>query len=784
MNTKIQRWWDLPAAILLVCALLSAAVRLHVTEWTTNLGRVEFAVVIGALLGFLLGKSIWRGRVTFMVGLLYSLIIVPWILVAIMPEGEWMVRVNLLYARLYWAVADLLRNQPVKDPILFLTAMVALYWLASLLSSYGLVRRINPWAPLLSVGVMVLVIEYTVELYRYVRITGGTYSLLYLVFCLMLLGRVYFIRSRREWERRGGTVELEVGYDLGRGVLVSALVLALLAWNTPRLFNIFSSDNPAQERISREWQAFRDKINKATDSLKSPSPMVVEGYGNNMFLGTGGNLGEETVFTVKPASGERMPGRMYWPARTYDNYVGNGQWVTTISDSQTMGPNQQGLKYPLWDMRSLQEFTFSSRISLLQTLYFASEPVSINREVRAILSVNEDGEVDFNAMVMDPPLRAGEEYRVNASIVSPTVFALREADTVYPDWVTERYLQLPENFSPRIAELAEQVAGNEETPYQKALAVTQYLRRTITYSETIPQPPRDRDPLEWFLFDLRSGFCNYYASAEVLMLRSLGVPARLSAGYAQGTWDPEQQLYLVIGKDSHAWPEVYFPNVGWVVFEPTVSLPMVSYPSGDTDASSGLSLDPRGRDMFDSSYIPPFDETNPAEDMMRAYQNEDPGEIIGSFFTPLTIAILVTVVVAGGLGYLEWRRRKSSTLPLPAWLERTLDDRGFRPPGWLRLWSRQALRTPMENLFANVGTMLKIWGQQVDPAQTPSEQVSLLVSIVPVLQESAVALLEEYERSIYSPHPANIIRARMAVDTIRSVGLKNWVLRLAGLEPA
>lgn len=782
MNTKIQRWWDLPAAILLVCALLSAAVRLHVTEWTTNLGRVDFAVVIGALLGFLLGKSIWRGRVTFVVGLLYSLIIVPWLLVAIMPEGEWMFRINLLYARLYWAVADLIRNQPVKDPILFLTAMVALYWLASLLSSYGLVRRVNPWAPLLSVGVMVLVIEYTVELYRYVRVTGGTYSLLYLVFCLMLLGRVYFIRSRREWERRGGTVELEVGYDLGRGVLVSAVVLALLAWNTPRLFNIFSSDNPAQERISREWQAFRDKINKATDSLKSPSPMVVEGYGNNMFLGTGGNLGEETVFTVKPAGGERLFGRMYWPARTYDNYVGNGQWVTTISDAQAMGPNQPGLKYPLWDMRKLQEFTFSSRISLLQTLYFAAEPVSVNRDVRAILSVNEDGEVDFNAMVMDPPLRAGEEYRVNASIVSPTVFALREAEPVYPDWVAERYLQLPENFSPRIAELAEQVAGSEETPYQKALAITQYLRRTITYSETIPQPPRDRDPLEWFLFDLRSGFCNYYASAEVLMLRSLGVPARLSAGYAQGTWDPEQQLYVVIGKDSHAWPEVYFPNVGWVVFEPTVSLPMVSYPSGDDAASSGMSLDPRGRDMFDSSYMPPMD-TNPAEDMLRAYQNEDPGEIVGSFITPLSVTILAAVLVISGLVYLELRRRKSSSLPLPSWLERTLDDRGFRTPGWLRLWSRQALRTPMENLFANVGTMLKIWGQQVDPAQTPSEQVSLLVSIVPGLQESATALLEEYERSIYSPHPANIIRARMAVDTIRSVGLKNWALRLAGLEP-
>ncbi len=785
MNTKTQRWWDIPAVVLLVCALLSAAIRLHVTGWTDHLGRLEIVVILGAILGIFLGKTIWRGRTAFFVGLMYTLIAVPWQLVVMMPKGEWLFRLNLLYARLYWAVADFLKNQPVKDPILFLATMVALYWLASLLSAYGLVRRANPWLPLLSLGVMVLVIEYTVELYRYIKVTGGTYSLFYLIFCLLLLGRLYFVRSRREWEQRGGTVELEVGYDLGRGALVSALVLALVAWNAPRVFNIFASDNPAQERISREWQAFRDRINKATNSLKSPSPMVVEGYGNNMFLGTGGPLGNEVVFTVRPYEKERVYGRIYWTARTYDTYVGNGQWVTSIAGTQQMGPAVDFLNYPDWEMRKNFDFTFSSRISLLQTLYYPAEPVKINREVQAVLDKNENGEVDFNALIMDPPLRAGEEYRVTALVPQPSTKAMREASSEYPEWVKERYLQLPENFSPRIAELAQQIAGSEETNYDKALAITQYLRRTITYSESIPQPPRNRDPLEWFLFDLRSGFCNYYASAEVVMLRSLGIPARLSAGYAQGTWDPEQGLYTVIGKDSHAWPEVYFPNVGWVPFEPTVSQPMVAFPSGDTDGEDNAeALDPRGgREMDDNLYPPPGSE-NPYEDFLRAQQNNG-GTLPGGFFiAPWMVVMVVSVVVAAVLVYLERRRRRVSSLPLPAWMERTLDERGWRTPGWLRLWSRQSLRTPMENLFANVGIMLRIWGQMADPAQTPAEQVALLVSIVPGLKESAVALLEEYQRSLYSPYPANLLRARQAVDELRSTGLKNWVLRLAGLEPA
>jgi hypothetical protein len=782
MITKAQRWWDLPAAIFLVCALMSAAIRLHVTNWTENLGRVEVVVLLGVILGFALGKSIFRSRVTFWMGLLYSVIAIPWQLTLMMPQGEWLDRLNFLYARLYWATSDFLRNQPVKDPILFITAMLALYWFASLLSSYGLVRRANPWLPLLSLGGMILVVEYTVELYRYIKVTGGTYSLMYLVFCLLLMGRVYFMRSRREWEQRGGTVELEVGYDLGRGVLISAVVLALLAWNAPRFYNLFSSENPAQERISREWQAFRDRINKATNSLRSPSPMVVEGYGNNMFLGTGGPLGDEVVFTVKPGDGEKVYGRIYWSARKYDNYVGNGQWVTSVAGAQDMGPGLSPLKYPDWEMRKELEFTFASRISLLQTLLYPAEPITINREVQGVLLSNEDGEVDFNALVMDPPLRAGEEYRVMSTVAQPSISAMRLADDEYPQWIQDRYLQLPENFSPRIAELALQVAGNEETPYDQAIAITQYLRRTITYSDTIPEPPRNRDPLEWFLFDLRSGFCNYYASSEVLMLRSLGIPARLVAGYAQGNWDPEKQEYSVIGKDSHAWPEVYFPNVGWVVFEPTVSQPMVSFPSGGQNTPDDFRGLGSGGFEPEEEFIPPPGSTNPAEDMMRAHQNDGgvipTGPVISPWFIGALIALLVLVL----LGYLEWRRRQITSLPLPSWMERTLDERGYRTPNWLRFWSRQALRTPMENMFANVGTMLRIWGQQVDPAQTPSEQVNLLVTIVPGVGDSATALLEEYERSMYSPHPANILRARQAVENIRSVGLRNWALRLAGLE--
>ena len=92
-------------------------------------------------------------------------------------------------------------------------------------------------------------------------------------------------------------------------------------------------------------------------------------------------------------------------------------------------------------------------------------------------------------------------------------------------------------------------------------AITQYLRSNITYSSTVENPPSGQDALDWFLFDSKKGFCNYYATAEVVLLRSVGIPARMVVGFAQGEFE-QPNLYVVRERDAHAWPEVYFPGLG------------------------------------------------------------------------------------------------------------------------------------------------------------------------------------------------------------------------------
>jgi len=127
-----------------------------------------------------------------------------------------------------------------------------------------------------------------------------------------------------------------------------------------------------------------------------------------------------------------------------------------------------------------------------------------------------DGKLDPVEFLSEPPVMLGEKYIVHANVSEPTIVQLRNAGDTYPDWVTAENLQLPDNLSPKILALAQRISAQAKTPYDKADAITQYLRSNITYSSTVENPPPGQDSLNWFLFDSKKGFCNYYASAEVV----------------------------------------------------------------------------------------------------------------------------------------------------------------------------------------------------------------------------------------------------------------------------
>ena len=134
------------------------------------------------------------------------------------------------------------------------------------------------------------------------------------------------------------------------------------------------------------------------------------------------------------------------------------------------------------------------------------------------------------------------------------------------------YLALPRYYAPRVIDLAHVLAGNEPTQYAKALALEAYLR-DLPYSYQVQPLPGGGDAVEQFLFDMRQGYCTYYASSMAVMARILGIPARVAIGYATGEYDPATRTYIVHESDAHAWPELYI-NGQWLPFEPTPVRPL------------------------------------------------------------------------------------------------------------------------------------------------------------------------------------------------------------------
>jgi hypothetical protein len=161
---------------------------------------------------------------------------------------------------------------------------------------------------------------------------------------------------------------------------------------------------------------------------------------------------------------------------------------------------------------------------------------------------------------------------------------LRGAPGDVPDWV-RRYTQLPD-VPQRVRDLSNTLTRNRRTTYDKVVAVEQFLRRYPYTLDVKPAPP-DRDAVEYFLFDLKQGYCDYFASAMVVLLRAQGIPARLATGYVAGKFDNTAHKFIVTEEEAHSWPEVYFPTYGWQAFEPSGYRPPIVRPEESVAPAAG-----------------------------------------------------------------------------------------------------------------------------------------------------------------------------------------------------
>jgi transglutaminase-like putative cysteine protease len=749
MNIQDKNWWDFPTAVLLLGTIWFAGMRLDTTGWIEHLELVEFLATSGCLLGLLIGKSRLSAGAAKIVGLGYSLVIVPWQLSLAAPLDEsFRIRLITVVVRLNNSIYQFLNNQRLDDPIFFLACISILFWSFSLISGYLLARYGRPWYPLLAAAMVVVMIEFY-HMAGALGLASGAFAM-----CLLLLAaRLFYLRLKRGWEVKNLSIDNETGFGLGKSALVLSCVIVLAAWNLPLLSPALWSQVEASAPRSLLPESWQERVSKIVAALNQPASPAGTSFARFMGLGREAASGENILFSASILESAAPEARFYWRARAYDFYD-RGSWVNTQDQTTSVAAGAQSFLSEKRPGRKPVSVSIQLAPANMQNLFTTGEPTILNLPVQVIGEIMPEGIADVDAVTPADPLPANASYVQTSLVDTPSKTLLRTASQDYPAWVRARDLQLPTGMTQRTKDLAAEITAGLTTPYDRAEAITAWLRREIRYETTIPSPPPDRDIVDWFLFDYKAGFCNYYATAEVMMLRSLGIPARMAAGYAQGQADPTSGAFKVKGKDSHAWPEVYFPAVGWVEFEPTANQPELerkevdpaeTAPNADTNSDEGLQRFNTLNDNVKDGVI-----------QASAAVEQSPETGLSRSMTLLIIGAAAVLLGALLLAYLWYRRKMNGKIVLPAWLRRFVERLNLHRLAWLEFLLRYLRLSGISRAFLLVPVYIRLLGGQTPPGATPAERIRLLNQLEPATGFYGTILLREYEKENFSAHGADL----------------------------
>jgi transglutaminase-like putative cysteine protease len=190
---------------------------------------------------------------------------------------------------------------------------------------------------------------------------------------------------------------------------------------------------------------------------------------------------------------------------------------------------------------------------------------------------------DGTVVAVGEPLGRGASYSVTSRRLPLDPDRLTELGRMHvPTGVSAQYAQQPV-ATQRTVDLAREIAGDLGSNYEVVLALDAWMGENTRYDINAPLSPPGVDVVDHFLFESQLGWCEQIASSLVVMARSVGIPARLATGYVPGEWDALSGRFIVRELHAHSWAEVWFPEVGWVPFDPTADVPL----SGSAGADAG-----------------------------------------------------------------------------------------------------------------------------------------------------------------------------------------------------
>ena len=751
MRQAERRRWDWTAAGLLFVLLQVAAARLVTTDWAPFLYLAEGLASLGTILGLALGASLFGRRSVFWLALAYTIVVVPWRLAGAFQAELLLQRVSLEGRIVLVSLGQLFGRQPVADPFLFVAAVSLGFWLISLASAFWLIRKGRVLPALVLGGAAII----TVQAYADYQPHGSWWLAVFVLVAVLLVGRMHYLNSEGDWSRRRVFINEEAWPNILGSLFITALSVILIAWMVP-------TSGRGLQTAAETWRSIgdpiRERLSNAFVSLTGPYGKQPDNfYGASLPLGRDAALGDEIVLRVQVLSSPDAAVRFYWRGRVYDNYEG-GSWTSLPASSLDFRPDQFPMAIPERRDSLEAEFRVTSDFSTQGLLYGPASVVWADRAATVAAIPVTEGVFDSVSWQSRVPMAAGTQYDVNSVLVSPTIEELRAAGTNYASWTTQRDLGVPPDLRDRLRAITETVVAGSENPYDRVASVTSYLRSNIAYSASVPTAPGGQDPTLWVLTSYKKGFCNYYASAEVLMLRSIGIPARLAVGFAHGVLDGD--TYAVYRRDAHAWPEVFFPGYGWLEFEPTANQdPLVRRSS--TLRGGGVINNPplTGRQAGEEGAFPDIGGTS-AQPTTAAFIELPYGRALLLIVPLLTTAVLVALLY----GLNPWR-------VIPSNMARAFTNSGSPAPAWVERVQRWNAATPIERAFASVNVGLSLLGNPSPPAATPAQRADALAHLLPSASIRIRILTHELERGLYGQGQPDLSLARRsaAIILLRSI---------------
>ena len=747
--------FDLGTLAILVVLLAMAAYTVAGSDWAPGLDLLQITSLAGLMLGVVIARSKFKRLPAHLLALGYGAAWIALLSIDHLPRaagasglGEQMIALGRHISEWVWL---LLQTGVGKDNFMFLLSLMIVFWLMGYFAAWYTFRVVKVLRVVLPAGLVILI-----NLYYYggrVQLTAFLY--LYFACVLLYLARIHYTLREREWQRARVGYDADVRSSIVRGGSIVTVLAIAVAWAVPEITPMPQFDD-LWRQISKPMRSLEDGFNRVFAALQGDGPALTNPYGRTLGFGGARNLGDTVVMDVyvHPSPDNASALARYWRAMTADVYTSNG-WIDSSSDTYIFNPKADELATP-YELRSNVDQTFTFYFPRTTQLFAAGQPVYFSRDAEAdaqLLSATGGG-VQAKQVYVDPSivisydlLRPGDSYDTISSLSIADINSLRNAGDDYPDWITSHYLQLPDNFPQRVKDLAHEIVtqANATNPFDQATALERWLRTNITYNDKIEGPRPGQDGVEYVLFDSRAGYCDYYASSMATMARSLGIPARMARGYAQGEYVPSGEVFRVRERDAHTWVEIFFPRYGWVEFEPTAAQPLVNrpVPADVNDTSLNPSLPPTPSSPIDRLSRLGEEEgiTQPASDVL---------PILVTQTLPRGLFVLASLLVVGAV--------------LATGAIYVYENRGLRHLAGTR-WA-----------YARLVRLARWLRVDLTPFQTPYEQADLINEAAPSGREEVAVITDDYVRETFGRDDSGARRAR---SIWRQVHVQLW---LAGFK--